>query len=409
MAAEASAVNTGDILSQLTQLKDSSKNLITNINQNFKLKIDTSPLDKFGAALDKVKKVSETIDYTKQTLGIAKLTSETIKNALETAKDMTAHSLLEGVKNSEIVTDIKAIFENTVESAGLIKDIALKAKDVIQTGLESAAKKTATVVGAALDAVTDANPIGLVIAAITILIGVFVLLFAKCKPFHDWVMSAFNNIKASVIPIINAVKDAFSDAFNNIKSVVTSVLGTVGSFISNTISNIKEIFNGIIEFFSGVFTGNWKKAFQGLQDIVGGIFGQIVNVVKTPINVLIDVINGLIGGMNNVIKLGSKIPGVGSLLNGVQIPTIPHLASGGIIDSPTLALIGEAGTEAVVPLQSNTGWMNILAENISKKISGGSGDIQLTVPVTISGIGLVDTIVRKISRSSQSRNNPVTA
>ncbi len=275
-----------------------------------------------------------------------------------------------------------------------IQSLAMKAKDIIQTGLEIAAKAAhtvatniATAAQAALNLVMSLNPIGIIIIAIVALIAAFTLLFLKCKPFHDWVISAFNNIR----------------------NVVLSVFGEIQAFITNSIDNIKQIFNGIIEFFTGVFTGNWKKAFQGLQDIVGGIFGQIVNVVKTPINIMIDLINGLIGNINNVIKLASNIPGIGGALKGVAIPKIPKLAHGGIIDSPTVAMLGEAGREAVVPLE-NTGFVTAIASAVASAVSSaihggsgtnGSGDVNVTLQVDrdVLGRATINAINSQIRRT----------
>ena len=64
-----------------------------------------------------------------------------------------------------------------------------------------------------------------------------------------------------------------------------------------------------------------------------------------------------------------------------NIPNIPYLAKGGIIDEPTLAMVGEAGKEAVVPLENNTEWMKTVAKGISAEL--GDTNTTSTQPVEV--------------------------
>ena len=68
-------------------------------------------------------------------------------------------------------------------------------------------------------------------------------------------------------------------------------------------------------------------------------------------------------------KIPDWVPGIGGTEFGVNIPTIPLLANGGIVTSPTLAMIGEAGAEAVIPLSKmgGMGGMNIVI-NVSGSV-----------------------------------------
>ena len=97
----------------------------------------------------------------------------------------------------------------------------------------------------------------------------------------------------------------------------------------------------------------WHTVLGFFGTVIGGIktvFGKVVDFITLPFrmafNVVADLWNGTLGKMS--FKLPSWIPGIGG--KGFSMPTIPHLAQGGIVSSPTLALIGEAGPEAVVPL-----------------------------------------------------------
>lgn len=181
-------------------------------------------------------------------------------------------------------------------------------------------------------------------------------------------------------PVINWLGNEFIQAFRN-----------VGNYIKPILENLKTMFGGLIDFIVGVFTGNWKKAWQGVQNIFRGIFDGLTNIAKKPLNAIIDAINAMIRGLNKI-KLPNWIPGFGGM--GINIPTIPKLAKGGIVDAPTIAMVGEAGKEAVMPLENNTGWITDLAAKVADRmpVSGGnsndnsmSGDLILQIDGSIIG------------------------
>lgn len=104
------------------------------------------------------------------------------------------------------------------------------------------------------------------------------------------------------------------------------------------------------------------------------------SIAKAPINLIIKAVNKLINGLNTIqIKIPDWSPISPGATFGFNIPNIPLLARGGVISRPTQAIIGEAGTEAVVPLENNLEWLDMLADKLSSKISssGGSYIIQL--------------------------------
>lgn len=179
-----------------------------------------------------------------------------------------------------------------------------------------------------------------------------------------------------VNPVIMWLIDKLAPVWAYISSTISGHLDSIVSFVSDCVGGIADWLGGIIDFLVGVFTGDWKKAWQGVKDAFKGIVDTFLAIFKFPINLIIDGINAFISGLNKV-QVPDWVPLVGG--KGINIPKIPKLASGGIIDSPTVALVGEAGKEAVMPLERNTGWIDQLASKIGDKIGGGAGNIKLTV------------------------------
>lgn len=147
-------------------------------------------------------------------------------------------------------------------------------------------------------------------------------------------------------PFVNWLGSTFIQAFKNI-----------GDYIKPILDSLKTMFGGLVDFIVGVLTGNWRKAWQGVVDIFRGIFNGLEAIAKKPLNYIINAVNTMIKGLNKI-KLPDWVPGLGG--KGINIPTIPMLAQGGIVDKATLSIIGEQGSEAVVPLKNNPEWMDTL-------------------------------------------------
>jgi hypothetical protein len=145
---------------------------------------------------------------------------------------------------------------------------------------------------------------------------------------------------------------------------ITSAFKTIGE----QITNLKTILNGIVTFVSGVFTGNWSKAWSGIKEIFRGVWNSFETMAKGPINAIIDMINYLIQAMNKLsIDVPKWVPGIGGKSFGVNIPNIPKLANGGIVNGATTFIAGEAGAEAIVPLE-NSAFIDKFASAVGSSI-----------------------------------------
>ena len=177
-------------------------------------------------------------------------------------------------------------------------------------------------------------------------------------------------------PIVKWLIDFLSPAWAFLSSLIIDRLGTAVSFVVDRIKNILEIFRGLLDFITGIFTGNWSKAWDGVKTIFKGFADSLSALFKAPINWIIDGINAFIRGLNKI-KIPDWVPAVGG--KGFHIDTLPKLARGGIVDRPTTAIIGEAGREAVVPLDRDRGAFEEIADRIAEKMDGGGQPTQIIV------------------------------
>lgn len=151
--------------------------------------------------------------------------------------------------------------------------------------------------------------------------------------------------------------------------------------VENTWNAIKQIFQGVIDFVKGVFTGNWKQAWQGVVNIFGGLFNSLVNMVKAPLNGIIGLLNGavgainsLIGGLNSISFTMPKWLGGGHFgLSIPYIPSIPYLAKGGILSQGS-AIVGEAGPE-LLTMMGNRAMVQPLTNNTTNQTDLGGVNI----------------------------------
>lgn len=181
------------------------------------------------------------------------------------------------------------------------------------------------------------------------------------KPCFDAIGAFLKDVLMPVFKEVftNFIKPAVDDAFTFIKNLWNDTL--------------KPVFTGITDFLTGVFTKDWEKAFEGLIDIVDGIFAGLENVVKTPINLVIDLINGFIEGLNTL-TIPDWVPRIGG--EGINIPLIPKLEQGGILKKGQMGFLEGRGDEAVVPLHQNRAWISAVAKDLKLETGADNGKLQ---------------------------------
>lgn len=203
----------------------------------------------------------------------------------------------------------------------------------------------------------------------------------------ELVLLLWNNVLA---PIVNWLITVLAPIITNVVSAVWEIVVDVFTVISDVVGGILDALGGLLDFIIGVFTGDWERAWQGICDFFGGIWDAIWGIVKGIINLIIDALNLIWSAIYSVVA--GIVNGIGEIAGALgdlfgcdwhfsmpeEPPLIPKLAKGGVVDTATLAMIGEQGKEAVVPLENNTEWMDKLVEKLAETLNQPS-KIVLTV------------------------------
>ena len=287
--------------------------------------------------------------------------------------------------------------------AGFLEALGLAARALVDTDIMSfisplgvAFQLLAPVLPQLLDAFSE---------IVVILSGALADALNQILPFVGELIELFAGAIAEILPqlmpllmvlvdlfidILDAVMPLLPPLFDLIEAILPILVGlievlipvfegaanAIGSILMPIVDGLVETLDGLITFLTGVFTGDWEKAWEGLVGIFSGIWNTIIGIVEGVINGVIDLINGFLGGLNKFGSFIDDIPGV----DGFEIGMIGHVnfdaakfANGGIVPSSnggTLGVIGEAGRdEVILPLPDDWRENGI----------GGGGDVNVTV------------------------------
>lgn len=248
------------------------------------------------------------------------------------------------------------------------------------------------------------NAVALVVKAISLVVDAIVWLIDQVVwLFNNW-QTVWNGIKGLVAAvciaivayyvtlwnaIVNTFKNIgtwFSNKFTSAYNAVQKAWNGAGQFFTGVWNNIKGAFSNVVNWFESVFSKAWQavlnvfnaggQIFVGIKNGIVGVFQTVVNGLIDGINKVIKIpfekINDALNSIRDISILGAKpFSGLWGK-NPISIPQIPKLAQGGIVNRATLAMVGEAGTEAVMPLKNNTQWIGNLAGQISEKMNSNS-------------------------------------
>lgn len=269
--------------------------------------------------------------------------------------------------------------ENFILAANAVKKgvvtVATNAWKLAQMGLNGVlaiGKIAISGVSAALSFLA-ANPIVLVIAAVSALVAGLIYLWNTNEGFRNAVINAWTSIQNLFIGFNEFLTGIFQTDWTESFGVLGNIVNAFFANFSNYYEAIKQVLSGIIDFVKGVFTGDWSLAFEGIKNIFGGIFNSLLAIAKAPLNGIIGLLNILLDGVNFLIRGLNKIkfdvpdwvPGIGGRKLGFnlkQIGKIPYMAEGGTLLQGA-AIVAEAGPELlvqqgnktkVIPLKNNS-------------------------------------------------------
>ena len=267
-----------------------------------------------------------------------------------------------------------------------------------------AAYNAILVIHAAVVAIAT-SPYTLVVLAIAAVIAAVIL----CIKYWDEIVVALKKAWDKIKEIWGIVAGWFNDkVIKPVKKFFSGMWDGLKNGAKNAWEGVKSVFSKVGSFFSDTFSKAWQKVknvFSAGGQVFAGIKDGIINGFKVVVNAIIRGINSVVGapfkGLNSVLD---KISGVS--IAGVKpfsfitwrasIPEIPQLATGGITNGSTLAMIGERGREAVLPLENNTEWMDMLAQRITALMGDGT-PIYLTVDGKVFG----QTVIRTVNANTK--------
>lgn len=265
-------------------------------------------------------------------------------------------------------------------AAAWVADTAAKVANTAATAAHTAATWLATAVttafGVAMSILT--SPITLVIAALAALgLGIYELvkhwdtvkeaagicwdwIVDKWQSAGEWFSGIWESITSAFSKFDDWLQNIFNMDFSKSFGSLGDIMNAYVANVKNIFGDIKNIFGGLIDFITGIFSGDWEKAWNGIIDTFSGIFSLIADVAKAPLNLVIGFINGLItgvqSGINAIVRSVNKlsfkvpnwVPGIGGEDFGFHLPEadfskIPYLAQGGYVkpNTPQLAMIGD--------------------------------------------------------------------
>lgn len=259
-------------------------------------------------------------------------------------------------------TSIQSTLSNIYNSIlkPIFQELAVIVMDIWNNGLKPLWDKLVSFVVFVISAVTD--------------------MWNAISPFVNMFVDKFGGV---IIQVISSVARAFGNSIKNIMSLLGAWLDN----IKQVIDGVKQTFNGIINFVTGVFTGNWQKAWNGVKDIFRGIFESLGGLIKTPLNAIVGVVNDMISRINGIsIDIPDWVPGIGGKHFGANIPKIPYLKRGTDNFIGGFARINEGGRGELVNLPNGT---QVIPHDISLKYAKESARVNenSTTDIDYSKIG----------------------
>lgn len=302
-----------------------------------------------------------------------KLIANTVKGAVDSFKKL---NIAKG-----IFTALGNVIKNVLTKCGVDIEKFSGAVNNIKTRVSSIINGLKTIFAAVFNAI--GNKVKVTATVIANIFGKKVdstcsTAGAVITAFKEVAVAAFNFIagavKRTMAVIVPVVKVAFS--------VIGGAISAAANTIISIISGVMTVFDGLTTFISGVFTGNWRQAWEGIKTIFKGVFDTFSAICKAPINAVIGIINGAISGIN---KLGLTIPDWVPVIGGksfsINIPTMPMLYKGTDNWKGGAAVIHDRGGEIVDLPKGSRVYPHDKSVEMARKEGerNGTGSVHITI------------------------------
>ena len=236
--------------------------------------------------------------------------------------------------------------------------------------------------------------------------GLIGVLFSNMASRAKWFWGFIKPVVKGIINTFLSIVKFLRPAFQVLVVVIGNVLKGLFTRITIIFKGIMGVFGGVIDFVTGVFTGNWKKAWTGVKNIFSSIFSTFASLVKQPLNAVISLINKAIGSLNKVkVDIPDWVPEMGGKKFGFNIPKIPKLAVGTNNWKGGIVQISERGGEIVDLPKGSRVYPH--DKSVQKAYNdgakrGGGRNVNITIPKLADSIIVredadIDKIVNKLA------------
>ena len=373
--------------------EETAAEIIAQNEAQAKLKATTAQLGKTVAPV-----ITAFIEFANKALAVivpyiqelAEKYGPTLKEVLGTVGEIVRTVFTIISENWEIFLAIAGVIAGIAAAIGLYNTVAAVKAAMAAMEVTTVWALVAAYVAQAAAMVAALAPYLLIVAAIAAVIAIIVVCVKHWDEIKEAAGKAVDFIKGAWEKvatwfdetIVQPIKNAFSGMWDNLKNGA-----------KNAWTGIKNAFGSVATWFKDKFSQAWNnvknifstggKIFTGLKDGIANVFKTVVNGIIGGINKAIAVpfnaINKMLNSIRNAEFLGiAPFKGMWKQ-NPLSVPEIPKLARGGIVDSATIAMIGEQGKEAIVPLENNTEWIDKLASKINAPANGKPVKVVLNV------------------------------
>ena len=217
------------------------------------------------------------------------------------------------------------------------------------------------------------------------IVGQAYALFQEHMPaIQGFVSQAFTDIQTlwetGLKPALEAIgafiNDILAPAFQFVfETIIAPVVETAfGTIVDIWNNSLQPALQSILDFVNDVFSGDFTGAFSSMSDAVSSIWNGLETIIKSPLNAVIGVLNSFLGKINRL-EIPAWVPGIGG--KGLDIPLIPTLERGGVLEKGQVGFLEGNGAEAVVPLHQNKAWISKVAQDMDVALGGNASSGQM--------------------------------